>query len=130
MNAAFTAAVDAEAATAFATSFTAPGSALALDGFIADIFRTDGSSRAGLLASIGEGRFADEVAITATLPRPLAILHGDGEQLVSLDYLRTLTIPALWRDEIQLIPGAGHAPHQETPDVFASLLEQFIAGLG
>ena len=25
---------------------------------------------------------------------------------ISLDYLRTLRIPALWRQEIQLIPGA------------------------
>ena len=129
MNVGYSAAVDEEQARAYAASFTAPGSALALDGFIADIARTDGAARAGLLASIGEGRFADEVAVAARLPQPLAILHGEGEQFVSLDYLRTLAIPGLWRGEIQLIPGAGHAPHQETPDTFASLLDQFIADL-
>lgn len=129
MNTGFTATVDAEQARAYAATFTAPGSALDLDGFVTDVLRTDGAARAGLGASLGEGRFADEVAIAASMPGPLAILHGEREQLVSLDYLRTLTIPALWRGEIQLIPDAGHAPHQETPDAFASLVEQFITDL-
>ncbi|MDN3359835.1 alpha/beta hydrolase [Actinomadura sp. DC4] len=120
---------DAEALS-FAESFTAPGSTLATGDFVSDILATDGAARAGLGSSVGEGRFADEVAIVAELRRPLAILHGAGEQLVNLDYLRGLTIPALWRGEVQLIPGAGHAPHQETPERFAALLTDFIGDLG
>jgi pimeloyl-ACP methyl ester carboxylesterase len=58
-----------------------------------------------------------------------ASLHGEGEQLVSLDYLRTLSVPTLWRGEVQLIPGAGHAPHQETPEAFTAILGQFLADL-
>jgi pimeloyl-ACP methyl ester carboxylesterase len=127
MNTGFTADVRPAEARAYAQSFTAPRSALSLDGFVADILRTDGAARAGLIASIGGGRFADEVAIAAALPTPLAILQGDGEQLVNPDYLRTLTPPTLWRGEIQLIPGAGHAPHQETPEAFTTLLGQFLA---
>jgi pimeloyl-ACP methyl ester carboxylesterase len=130
MNVGFTAAVDEEQARAFAASFTAPGSALSLDDFIADILRTDGAARAGLIASIGAGRFADEIAIVTALAQPLAILQGEGEQLVSLDYLRQLSIPGLWRGAVQVIPGAGHAPQQETPAAFAELLGQFIADLG
>jgi len=129
MSVGFTAAVEPEQAQAYAASFTVPGSALALDKFTADIVRTDGEARAGLFASIGEGRFADEIAITSTLRKPLAILHGEGEQLVNLDYLQQLTIPSLWRGHVQLVPGAGHAPHQEVPAAFADLLEQFIADL-
>ena len=49
---------------------------------------------------------------------------------MSIDYLRQLKIPSLWRGEIQLIPGAGHAPHQETPEQFAALLDQFISDIG
>jgi len=63
------------------------------------------------------------------LRQPLAILHGEGEQLANLDYIRGLTIPSLWRGEVQLMADAGHAPHQETPVQFAELLEQFIADL-
>ena len=129
MSVAFTAAVEPEQARASAASFTAPGSTLSLDEFTADILRTDGEARARLFASIGEGRFADEIAIVSTLPRPVAILHGEGEQLVNLNYLQQLAIPTLWRGHVQLIPGAGHALHQEAPAEFADLLEQFIADL-
>jgi len=129
MNVGFTASVDQDQARAFAASGTAPGSALALDEFVTDILRTDGEARAALLASVLEGRFADEIAIISTLRQPLAILHGQDEQLVSLDYLRKLTIPSLWRGAVQVIPGVGHALHEEAPDTFAALLEQFIADL-
>ncbi len=130
MNVGFTAEVSPDDARAYAASFTAPGSSLDLSEFVADILATDGAARAGLLASIGAGRFADELEIVRNLRQPLAILQGDGEQLVSLDYLRGLSVPSLWRGEVQLIPGAGHAPHRETPEQFASLLEQFISDLG
>jgi len=129
MNTGFTASVSPEEALAFASSFVAPGSALPLDEFVTDILRTDGAARTGLFASIGEGRFADELDIVATLGRPLAILQGDGEQLVNLGYLQQLAIPSLWRGAVQIVPGAGHAPHEEVPDQFAGLLEQFIADL-
>lgn len=129
MNTGFTADVSPAAARAYAESFTAPRSVLGLDGFVADILRTDGAARAGLIASIGEGRFTDEIAIAGNLTQPLAILQGEGEQLVSLGYLRTLSFPQLWRHEVQLIPGAGHAPHQETPQAFTALLQDFLADL-
>src|SRR5690242_252878 len=89
-------------ARSWAEAFTAPRSSLDLDEIVADVLRTDGAARAGLGASLAEGRYADEVAISSELQKPLAILHGEDEQLISLDYLRTLRIPALWRDEIQL----------------------------
>jgi pimeloyl-ACP methyl ester carboxylesterase len=130
MGIGFTAAVSEDDARTLAAVFTAPGSTLPLDDFTADILATDGTARASMFASIGEGRFADEVEIVQSLRQPLTILHGEGEQLVSLDYLRRLSAPGLWRGKVQLITGAGHAPHQETPEQFASLLEQFISDLG
>ena len=130
MNIGFTEVVSEDDARAYAASFTAPGSALPADGFVADILATDGAARASLLASIGAGRFADQVAIAGSLRQPLAILQGSGEQLVSLDYLQQLDLPSLWRGEVQLIAGAGHAPQQETPEQFAGLLAEFISDLG
>jgi pimeloyl-ACP methyl ester carboxylesterase len=130
MGIGFTAAVTEHDARTFAAVFTAPGSTLPLDDFVADILATDGTARATMFASVAQGRFADELEIVQSLRRPLAILHGKGEQLVSLDYLRQVPAASLWRGEVQLIAGAGHAPHQETPEQFATLLEQFISDLG
>jgi pimeloyl-ACP methyl ester carboxylesterase len=129
MNVGFTAEVSPEMADDFAASFTAPGSALPLDEFTADILRTDGAARAGLFASVGEGRFTDELAIAAALGRPLAILQGEGEQLVNGGYLQQLSIPTLWRGRVQVVPGAGHAIHREATAAFTELLDQFLADL-
>ncbi len=130
MNVGFAADVSEDDATSYAASFTMPGSDLSLADFTADILATDGAARLNLLASVGAGRFADELAIVSTLRRPLAILQGEGEQLVSLEYLRRVNAPTLWRGEVQVISGAGHAPHQEVPERFAGLLEQFLCDLG
>jgi pimeloyl-ACP methyl ester carboxylesterase len=130
MGIGFTADISEDQARTFASVFTAPGSTLPLDEFTADILATDGTARASMIASVGEGRFADEIEIVESLRQPLAILHGESEQLVSLDYLRTVPAAGLWRGEIQLIKGAGHAPHEETPEQFATLLEEFISDLG
>jgi pimeloyl-ACP methyl ester carboxylesterase len=129
LNIGFSASVSPAEALAYAGSFVAPGSALPLDEFVADILRTDGAARAGLAASIAEGRFADEADIAATLGRPLAVLQGEGEQLISLGYLQQLAMPTLWRGAVQIVAAAGHAPHLEAPEEFARLLEQFIADL-
>ncbi|MBG7702640.1 alpha/beta hydrolase [Streptomyces sp. MC1] len=130
MSVGFTAEVDAEAARGFATAFLAPGSALSTDAFVADVLATDGRARAGLLACIESGNFADEAAVVAELTRPLAVLHGEGEQLVSLDYLLGLTMPTLWRGAVQILPGAGHAPHVEAPRDFADTLTRFVTEVG
>jgi len=126
---AFTADLDPDAALAYATSLLAPGSTLPTDGLVADILATDGTARGELAASLNSALFADEVEIVATLNKPVAILHGAHEQLVSLDYLHGLQAPTLWRGAVQVIADAGHAPQEETPDELAALLDQFISDL-
>jgi pimeloyl-ACP methyl ester carboxylesterase len=129
VNVGFSAEVDDVAARSYAESFLAPGSTFPVTELVADILATDGAARAGLMASLGAGRFADEVAVVAGLAQPLAVLHGDGEQLVSLDYLQTVAMPTLWRGEVRILPGTGHAPHEEAPQEFAAVLSEFIAEL-
>ncbi|ASO19107.1 pimeloyl-ACP methyl ester carboxylesterase [Actinoalloteichus hoggarensis] len=113
-------------AKSVAGCFVATGSSFDVKEFVSDILSTDGAARTGLGASLGAGRFADEIAIVSALEQPLGIVHGEAEQLVSLAYLRKLDFPALWRDEVQVIPGVGHALHQEAPRQFAALLSEFV----
>jgi len=129
MGVGFAGEVSEEDAAAYAASFVAPGSPLSLHGFIADILATDPASREGIGAAIGSGAISDEAAIVAAMKRPLAVLHGGEEQLVSLDYLRGLDIPTLWRGEVQVIADTGHAPHEEAPEAFADLLTEFVDDL-
>ena len=126
----FAAQVDAEAARSLAGNFLAPGSTAPTDGFVEDILATDGMAREVLFASLGGGRFADEIAIVTGLKQPLAVLHGEGERFISLDYLRTLSIPTLWRGAVQVLPGVGHAAQFEDPEQFAEVLTAFIEDLG
>lgn len=126
----FQADVDLDAARTYAENFLAPGSTVSTDEFVEDILRTDGAARAHLFASIQAGRLADEIEIVAQLRRPLAVLHGELDRLISLDYLRSLTMPTLWRGTVQVLPGIGHAPQAEAPRDFADLLAQFLTDVG
>ncbi|NET00736.1 MAG: alpha/beta hydrolase [Sphaerospermopsis sp. SIO1G2] len=122
----FKADISVEEAQAYATSFFAPGVPVPQTPFINDILRTDGKARAGLAASVTQNAYEDEVEIVANLPIPLAIFHGQEEQLVNELYFDKLTIPTLWQNQVQVIAGAGHVPHWETPERFNELLENFM----
>ena len=93
---------------------------------IADVLRTDGRARAQLAASIGPGGFRDEIAVIGALKQPLAVLHGAQEQLINGDYFKTLTMPTLWRGQVQMIEGAGHIPQWEQPETFNALIQSFV----
>ena len=125
VNVGFMADITEQDAQTYAASFFAPG-AEAPSSFVKDILRTDGAARAGLAASIVPDGYQDEVEIVANLSTPLAILHGKEEQLVNESYISQLTMPTLWRNSIQIIPGAGHAPQWEQPERFNALLDTFI----
>ena len=86
--------------------------------------------RAGAQQSWSERR---SVASSATSARwcaisgsPLAVLHGDEEQLVNGRYFDSVAMPTLWRGAVQMIPDAGHTPQWETPKVFDALIEAFV----
>lgn len=94
VNIGFTADVDTETAISYARSFLAPGSPVPTEEFVAEILATDGRARSALIASVGEDRFADEVAVVAGLTRPIAVVHGEHDQLVNLDYVRAFVDPS------------------------------------
>lgn len=108
----------------FQESLLAPGAPVPA-AFREDFLRTDGRARGALGASIASGGYADEIEIVARLTKPLAIVHGAQDQLVNARYYERLSIPRLWRGAVQVIPGAGHAPHWEAAAEFDALMEAF-----
>jgi len=119
---------DADIAEWLATAF-APGDGLRPSFVDADFRRTDGNARGYLGASVQAGRFADEVEIVRNLEIPLAIVHGSEERIVDLGYLQRLSAPTLWRGQVQIIEGAGHATQWEKAEAFDRVLDAFASSL-
>lgn len=91
-----------------------------------DIRQADPKAREYFGKSIMQGNFTDEIEITSNLKTPLAIIHGEKDQLINISYLLKLRVPSLWRKEPQIIAGASHTPHLEQPEKFNMLLIDFI----
>jgi pimeloyl-ACP methyl ester carboxylesterase len=114
---------------AWLKSAFAPGYA-PIPSFVAADFRnTDGNARGYLGASAQSGRFADEVEIVRHLKIPLAIVQGGEEQIVDLGYLQRLPAPTLWRGQVQVIEGAGHATQWEQAEAFDRIVDEFASTL-
>ncbi len=126
MNYGFKPELSQEEAEAYVDAFFAPGFSDIPAFFVEDALQTDGIARGALGASLAQGLYKDELVLVANLTTPLAILHGEQEQLVNGAYLNALEAPTLWRGAPQTIPHAGHAPQWEQPDRFNALLEAFL----
>jgi pimeloyl-ACP methyl ester carboxylesterase len=114
-----------EEAVSLTASFFKPGTRIP-EFFVEDMRRADGRARETLGVSAGEGNYADEVKVVVELKKPLAIVHGEKDPLANISYIRGLNMPTLWRGSIQIIPDAGHSPHWEQPEMFNSLLAEFV----
>ena len=121
----FSADISREQAEGYVQASFAPGFTDVASFFVEDVLRTDGRARAGIAASIDPKVSRDEREVVAHLKAPLAILHGERDQLVNPAFFATLTAPTLWRGAVQTIAHAGHAPQWETPAAFDSLIEAF-----
>lgn len=115
-----------EMAAAYARSFLGDEADSEIEAaFTRQILSTDPNARTGLAMNAGTP-YRDQVDIVRNMDRPLAVLHGADERLVSIAYLQRLAMPTLWRGEVQVIAHAGHAPHVEQPAAFNALLADFV----
>jgi pimeloyl-ACP methyl ester carboxylesterase len=126
----FSAEISREQAEGYVQAGFAPGFTDIPPFFVEDVLRTDGRARAGVAASIDPAVSRDEIAVVANLKAPLAILHGERDQLVNSAYFASLKTPTLWRGAVQTIAHAGHTPQWETPAAFDSLIEAFTQRRG
>ena len=105
--------------------------ALAGDEALAEVLaptirRTDGAARVWMMRNGIGGVGLDARALVARDPRPLAVLHGEVDPFIRLDYIERLAFCNLWRGKVQILPGLGHAPHMQAPERFNTLLLDFL----
>ena len=63
--------------------------------------RSDGRSREAFFTSLPRGWYRDERKAVEDLGVPIAFLHGEGDRLVNLAYIKVLAIPRLWRGPVR-----------------------------
>lgn len=85
----------------------------------------DGNTRSYLAASFAKGQFKNEIEIIKNLNVPVAIIQGEKDSFISKQYLSELTIPTLWKNEIQMIKNARHCPQMEQANEFNRLITDF-----
>lgn len=86
---------------------------------------TDGNARSFLASSFASGQFKNEIELVKNLSIPIAIMHGENDSFISKQYINGLTIPTLWKNQIQLIKAAKHCPQVEQASEFNALLTDF-----
>jgi pimeloyl-ACP methyl ester carboxylesterase len=89
--------------------------------------RTDGRARARMFAAVLEGLGADQRATVEEVAVPLGIVNGEHDPFLNHSYFSKPRYANLWRGAVQRIPGSGHAPFFEKPDLYNELLQSFIA---
>jgi len=92
--------------------------------------RTEGRSREIMvshwLSGVGGCK---QLSTAASWDKPICVIHGELEPFVSLAYLENVTWKNLWRNEIQVVKGSGHAPFIEDSAAFNALLTSFISDI-
>ena len=90
------------------------------------ILKTDKTFRSTLAASVMQNKFGNEVKILEKLKVPVALLLGELDSLINLDYLRGLKIPNLYKGEVQVIKNAPHLLHYTNFTEFNKILKEFV----
>lgn len=94
-----------------------------------NIINCDSKFREHIAASITNGDMTDEVDKLEKSTIPIALVFGENDTLVNLNYIKNLSIPGLWQEKIFIIKNAQHFPHLEKPEKFNTLLRDFIESI-
>ena len=90
------------------------------------ILQTDGAFRVELGKSLARGEVRNERALLETASCPVAVLCGERDRLVELDYVRALRGERLWRGQAQIVPDGSHSCHAEQAGAFLPTFDAFL----
>ncbi len=95
--------------------------------FIPEIIRkADIKTREYLFDSIKKGEYKDQLEIIKKITVPIAVYHGEYDQIINFDYLNSIEIPTMWRNLIQIIRDVGHIFFYESPADFNISFEAYL----
>lgn len=89
-------------------------------------YRTDGRFRPLMLKAAMSGADLDEKIIIETSTKPVAVVSGGAEPFVNNEFLKSLNYRNLWDGQVHVLPGLGHMPFWEAPDVVNPMLRRFL----
>ncbi|PWV51539.1 alpha/beta fold hydrolase [Chitinophaga sp. S165] len=94
------------------------------------VMRADGRFRKRVFEAAREGAGVDQRLIVETSQVPLAVVNGDADPVINLDYIDTIAYANLWENHCYRLPGLGHTPFWQAPDKFNPILERFLQETG
>lgn len=90
---------------------------------------TDPRVRGDLGLELVSGEMEDEQAMMRMSDVPVCIVHGSSDPFLSIPYFEEIAAEFFWRGRVHIVPGAGHCPHMQQPQVFNNILNEFICSL-
>jgi len=90
------------------------------------IERTDRNFRGTLFAGAARGLGIDQREAVSTHRLPTAIVNGEDDQIINLNYVDSISYANLWQDTCFRIPNVSHSPFWEAPELVNALLADFL----
>jgi len=103
------------------------GAKIRADAFFNEaVRRTHGVARQYMIEAAIAGHGSDQRSLVETSLVPLAIVNGENDPVINLDYIDSLNYANVWEGDPIRVRGAGHALHRERPDEFNDILLRFV----
>ncbi|MDU9005309.1 alpha/beta fold hydrolase [Sedimentitalea todarodis] len=103
------------------------GSDAPYDPFLKDaVTRCDGRARSLMIAKLACGIGPNQQEIAVNAPNPFAIVNGALDAFIHNDFIAGLPYRNIWQRKVHDIPGIGHAPFWEAPEMFDPYLSGFL----
>jgi pimeloyl-ACP methyl ester carboxylesterase len=97
------------------------------DFFLQAVRRSHGLARQYMMEAAMAGQGSDQRRLVETSPIPLAIVNGENDPVINLDYIDTLSYANLWGGRPIRLVGAGHGLHRERTADFNTIIRRFLA---
>ena len=92
------------------------------------VARTDGRARELMFSRILDAASCNQQKTAVNSAVPLAIVNGEDDVFINNPFIASLPYRNLWEKKVHRLPGIGHAPFWEVPEVFDGILRRFMQG--